>query len=390
MTYTVSHRQAGVARSDVAGLVRHEYRDVDRSNGVESQHSNERIVPSRTQLNESLLWVKGEPVAMTGSSQILDELDRRLATAGGTRTSKSGKVTKVAVRSDAKVVRNLVLQLDPEFTRSAEYLTSSECPEDHREAVKSHLYAMVDHYRDVYGADNLLASTLHLDETSPHIHLMVTPIDEKGRVRQESFIASGRGPKSGLALNDRAMRTRLADRGYDVDPSPIGNAREHLPVDQFAQWRDEQQELADREVLVEDRERRVSRREAQVEVELKSSQELAAAAQESTARARAAQQAAELARQAYEAANAAAVASESASSRMLEVLEDVHLRQEERRRVADVQAAAEAAEESRKQAVQRVRTSGPGSTSTHRTSCSGVRLSEPWRKTSGPDDGLQR
>ena len=120
MTYTVSHRQAGAKRSAVGGLIRHEFRDIDKHNGVETRHSNERIVPERTHLNESRLWIDGEEVELTDSRQILDELDRRLSKAGGTRTNKkTGKVTRIAVREDAKVVRDLVLQLDPKSTRSS-------------------------------------------------------------------------------------------------------------------------------------------------------------------------------------------------------------------------------------------------------------------------------
>ena len=262
MTYTVSHRQAGVTRADVAGLIRHEYRDVDKHNGVETQHSNERIVPSRTAQNQSYMWRDGQPVELTDSRQILEELDRRLAGAGGTRTNKkTGEVSRIAVRKDAKVVRNLVLQLDPEFTRSSEYLLSRECPAAHRDAVLSHMSEMIEHYADVYGRKNLLAASVHVDETSPHVHLMVTPIDDEGRVRQESFI---KGPK-GMSSNDRAMRARLKAHGYDVDPEPRGMNRSHMTIDEYAQHQAHEQQIREREIEVEDREVRLGRRESAVD-----------------------------------------------------------------------------------------------------------------------------
>ena len=244
MTYTVTHRQAGVRRAKVAGLIRHEYRDVDKHNGVETQHSNERIVPSRTAQNRSYMWRDGQPVELTDSRQILEELDRRLAGAGGTRTNKkTGEVSRIAVRKDAKVVRNLVLQLDPEFTRSSEYLLSRECPAAHRDAVLSHMSEMIEHYADVYGRENLLAASVHVDETSPHVHLMVTPIDDEGRVRQESFI---KGQK-GMSSNDRAMRDRLKAHGYDVDPEPRGLNRSHMSIDEYAQHQAREQQIRERE-----------------------------------------------------------------------------------------------------------------------------------------------
>lgn len=260
MTYTVSHRQGGVKRSAVGGLIRHEFRDIDKHNGVETQHSNERIIPERTHLNESWMWVDGERVELTDTRQITDELDRRLEGAGGTRTNKkTGEVSKIAVRSDAKVVRDFVLQLDPKFTRSSEWLTDED-EETHREEVRRLLGEMVDHYGEVYGKHNLLAASLHWDETSPHIHLMVTPIDDEGRVRQESFIAAGRGSKSGLSKNDRKMRERLKGAGYDVDPEPRGGNRSNLSIDQYAQWQQRIEEIEAREVEVEDREAVLNKR----------------------------------------------------------------------------------------------------------------------------------
>lgn len=264
MSFTVSHRQAGAQRSAVGGLVRHEFRDIDKHNGIETQHSNERIVPSRTHLNQSRLYVGGETRRLRSSRQILDELDSRLDAAGGTRTNKkTGEVTRVAVRKDAAVVRDLVLQLDPDFTGTSEELLEP-ANAGKRQQVEQLLWEMVDHYGDVYGRENLLAASLHWDETSPHVHLMVTPIDDEGRVRQESFIKAGRGKASGLAANDRAMRERLAARGYDVDKEPRGGGRSHLTPEKFAQWSATNERLEERETSVGELELTLGRRGAAV------------------------------------------------------------------------------------------------------------------------------
>lgn len=255
MTYTVSHRQQGAKRSAVGGLVRHTFRDVDKSNGRETQHSNERIIPERTHLNESWMWVDGQKVALENSQQILDELDSRLEKAGGTRTNKkTGKVTRIAVREDAKVVRDLVLQLDPKFTRSSEWMTDpeiSQAERDERQAEMRRITSeMIEHYGDLYGRHNLLAASLHLDETSPHLHLMLTPIDDQGRVRQESFI-NGR---QAMRANDQTMRQRVKAAGYDVDEKPRGGNRSNMSIDEYAQWQERVEEIEAREIEVEDRE----------------------------------------------------------------------------------------------------------------------------------------
>lgn len=95
MGFSVTHRQVGVTRANVAGLIRHEFRDVDRHNGVETQHSNEKIVPQRTVLNRSIIFRDGVASQMERSGEILEELDRRLETACGYRTNKKTGERKI-------------------------------------------------------------------------------------------------------------------------------------------------------------------------------------------------------------------------------------------------------------------------------------------------------
>ena len=96
MAYTVSHRQGGVQRSAVGGLIRHEFRNVDKRNGAETQHSNERIVAERTGLNESVMFIDGQPAELVDSQQVIAELDRRLSLAGGMRVSKKTGMPRLA------------------------------------------------------------------------------------------------------------------------------------------------------------------------------------------------------------------------------------------------------------------------------------------------------
>lgn len=117
----------------------------------------------------------------------------------------------MAVGKNSRVVREIVLQPDPEWSRSSAFCLENEEQGDgqHADAVRRYLADMVDYYRGVYGDENLLAYSLHWDETSPHAHLYVTPIDGDGCVRQASFIADGRGPNSAMAKNDRALRAHM-------------------------------------------------------------------------------------------------------------------------------------------------------------------------------------
>lgn len=260
MNYSVVHRHGGVTRADVAGLIRHEYRDIDKSNRREVSHSNEKIVPERTELNVSKIYIDGREERLADTNQIVEELDRRLENTGVIRTNKkTGEQKRIKTAKNAKVVRNIVLQLDPAFTRSSEYLSSEECSPEHRAEVMKYMDAMVDYYAGVYGRENLLASSFHIDETSPHMHLMVTPIDDQGQVRSASFIKDGRGNKSGYAQNDRAMRQHLIERGYPAAPEPTGINRNNMMPEDYDRYQQQLAEMAEREVQIEDRQAAVDR-----------------------------------------------------------------------------------------------------------------------------------
>ena len=79
MAYTISAHQMGVQRTNMSGLVRHEFRDVDKRDGRETAHSNELIDPSRTEHNISVLYVNGKARPIDHSSKVTDELAVTLA-----------------------------------------------------------------------------------------------------------------------------------------------------------------------------------------------------------------------------------------------------------------------------------------------------------------------
>ena len=271
MTHTISHRQGGVTRGKVGGLLRHNFRDVDRMMGRETNHSNPRIDPMRTIFNESVMYRDGEALPISSSAQVIEELDRRLETVHGTRTNrKTGETKKTALRKDAGVIREVVMTLDPKYSRSSHYMVEDQEGGDgkHAEKVKGHFQDMIDFYADVYGRENLLASSLHLDETTPHVHLWLTPIAEVDGIRtikQSAFIKDGRGPKSGMGRNDRAMREWMRDRGYDADPEPRRVTTKNMSAEEQQKVEEWIEELRGREVEVEDRNTELTQREAHLE-----------------------------------------------------------------------------------------------------------------------------
>lgn len=274
MTYTVSHQQEGVSRAHAEGLVHDVFR-VDLLDGLEwhSEPGEKKDIDlNLTSANVSRMWREGEMIELDtkyqgedGNShqikQILGELDRRLESANGQRVNKkTNEVMSTKIREDAGVIRHIYLQLDPWFTKHSHQIIF--LGDDARtDEVRDFLEVMVDHYAELYGRNNLLASSFHLDQTYPHTHLLVTPIDDQGRVRQQSFIRSGRGPKCDMAKNDQAMRSRLKNSGYDVNDEPDDGRRKSMSAREYERLFLRQAEVLEREHDVLERELNVEYRE---------------------------------------------------------------------------------------------------------------------------------
>lgn len=229
MAYTVTVRQAGVKRAEVGALLTHEYRKTLEHDGATTQHDNENIDPTRSHLNRDYIFRNGELEPLIKVSDIHEELDRRLENAGGTRTLKDGTVKKIGLRSDAKVLRNFIVQLDPEHTGTVEQWEQK--PEAERQKDLSLMVDTLikDHIGGLYGKENLLSMTLHMDEKSPHIHLMVTPIDSEGRIRNESFIKN----KTAMRKFWDGARTKLRSAGYEAEMVTRDVDAKHETLRQF-------------------------------------------------------------------------------------------------------------------------------------------------------------
>lgn len=73
--------------------------------------------------------------------------------------------------------------------------------------------ANVQWMRDTFGEENILSMQLHEDETTPHIHTIVVPIDDRGKLCAKSF-TGGRGKMFALQTSyGKAMKPLGLDRG---------------------------------------------------------------------------------------------------------------------------------------------------------------------------------
>lgn len=121
-----------------------------------------------------------------------------------------------AVRKDAVVVCNFIVTSDNE---TMDALGADRQREFFQDSVKW--------FSDRYGADRVLNATVHMDETTPHLHIGVMPITQDGRLSAKAIFT-----KTEL----KAIQTEFArDVGekYGLERGVEGSERTHLSEARF-------------------------------------------------------------------------------------------------------------------------------------------------------------
>ena len=80
---------------------------------------------------------------------------------------------------------------------------------------------------DRYGEKNLVNFTVHMDEKSPHIHAVVVPIDQKGKLNCKSYLG---GREKMMEMQDSFAQ---AHKGLDLQRGIKGSKAHHQEVKQF-------------------------------------------------------------------------------------------------------------------------------------------------------------
>lgn len=121
-----------------------------------------------------------------------------------------------AIRKDAVVVCNFIVTSDNE---TMDALGTDRQREFFQDSVKW--------FSDRYGADRVLNATVHMDETTPHLHIGVMPITQDGRLSAKAIFTK---------TEMKAIQTEFArDVGekYGLERGVEGSERTHLSEARF-------------------------------------------------------------------------------------------------------------------------------------------------------------
>jgi hypothetical protein len=135
------------------------------------------------------------------------------------------KIGSQKIRSDAVIAGDIILSASPSYFRP-------EDPQNYGYWQQKHLVlwesASVD-WLDEHLGDNILQTSLHLDEATPHIHCLWVPIDSKGRLSYRNTEFGGsRGALSKLQDSYAAAVAHLGiERGIKFSPARHQKIRQY-------------------------------------------------------------------------------------------------------------------------------------------------------------------
>jgi len=182
-------------------------------------HSNPDIDVERSHLNYDLVQGRTENY----KTDIQNFIDENKA---GTR----------ATRKDAVLVNEWIISSDRDFF---EDLSEKE--------IENFFARSKDYFAEKFGEENIRYAIVHLDESTPHMHLGIVPFDEDKKLSAKRVF-------NRQALRDvqEELPEYLQRYRYEIERGRKGSDRKNLTVPEFKEMKKEQQQMeAKRDLAIE-------------------------------------------------------------------------------------------------------------------------------------------
>ena len=137
------------------------------------------------------------------------------------------KSSSRAIRKDAVLVNEWIISSDRKFFDN---LNEGEA-ENFFERVK-------DYFAENFGEDNIRYATVHLDETTPHMHMGIVPFDKDNKLSAKRVF-------NRIALQDiqEELPKYLQESGFKIERGQRGSERKNLTVPEFKEMKNEQKDI---------------------------------------------------------------------------------------------------------------------------------------------------
>lgn len=193
---------------NLPGILRHDFRVTDH-------HKNPDIDPSKSKMNLELVADH-----KLHKRDVMDYIDRRRA---GTRK----------LRKDAVVMNEWIISSDHDFFAN---LTDQQTEQYFRSAVQ--------YFADRFGKENVMYANVHLDESTPHMHLGIVPFTADDRLSAKRVF-----DRNALRKIQSEFPKFMQEQGYNVVRGSEQSKRKKLTV---AEYKHVQDEIVMQEVVTDD------------------------------------------------------------------------------------------------------------------------------------------
>lgn len=193
MSYVVA-RMEKYKSNQLSGIYNHNER-------VFKNHSNKDIDPSRSHLNYELT---NRDKTQTYHKQIKEHINEN-------------RISSRGIRKDAVLCNEWVITSDKTFFESLD-----------QEQTKKFFESAKNYFAEKYGEANIAYASVHLDESTPHMHLGIVPM-KNGKLSSKALF----GNREKLREIQDELPKYLNEQGYNLQRGEVDSKKKHLKTEEF-------------------------------------------------------------------------------------------------------------------------------------------------------------
>ena len=201
MSFVVARMQK-VKSGNLVGVGNHNQRNTDN-------HSNKDIDVERSHLNYDLV---------NRTENYKRDIEQFI---------NDNKSSSRAVRKDAVLINEWIITSDNQFFKDKD----SKEIKDYFEVAKSY-------FSEKFGDENIRYAQVHLDETTPHMHLGIVPFNDEHKLSAKTVFN-----RQALQAVQDELPKYLNERGFELERGEKGSERKNLTVPEYKKAKDELKEM---------------------------------------------------------------------------------------------------------------------------------------------------
>ena len=137
------------------------------------------------------------------------------------------KSTTRAVRKDAVLINEWIITSDRKFFENLS-----------DEDTKEFFITAKEYFAENFGEENIRYATVHLDESTPHLHMGIVPFDKDKKLSAKRIFN-----REALRNVQEDLPKLLQEKGFDIERGLEGSDRKNLTVPEFKKLKEAEKEI---------------------------------------------------------------------------------------------------------------------------------------------------